>query len=396
MWNCSKCDAIVDDALDACHRCGALRVKAELRPAPPQADETVVVDGAGEAVLVQMAPEFMPRIEPPLASTLAVWVWILAVFAFVPVLGAIPAMALAVCSAAVALRGERYAWDRRIGVAGMIVSAASLGITGLWGLMLFLRWPLTVPEFGEMAGAEDQSWAVTAMQLGVLVISIVLHECAHAISAHWSGDGTAARLGRIRLNPLAHIDPFGSIILPAILVMTPGNVVFGWAKPVPINQRQFRSPRRGLLAVTLAGVSINLLLALACAAGLLAVGSALRIAYADGTSEGFMVPFVQVKLQGVANAATWELVITGLKAGMYINLFLFTLNILPIPPLDGYGVLESLAPKALTQFVASLRSFGFILLIVLIVSGLLFYLVIPGILVGALLNWRVGVMTGWA
>ncbi len=395
MWNCSKCDAIVDDALDACHRCGALRVKAELRPAPPQADETVVDDGASEAVFVQMVPEFQPRIEPPVASTLAIGVWVLAVFAFFPVLGVFPAMALAVCSGIVALRGERYAWDRRIGVAGMIVALAALGTVGLWGLMILRSGMPDGVEIGERVGAEDQSWAVTAMQLGVLVISIVLHECAHAISAHWSGDGTAARLGRIRLNPLAHIDPFGSIILPAILLMTPGGVVFGWAKPVPINQRQFRSPRGGLLAVTLAGVSINMLLALACTAGLLAVGSALRIAYPDATSVGFMVPFAQVKLQGVANAATWELVITGLKAGMLINLLLFTLNILPIPPLDGYGVLESLAPKALAQFVASLRSFGFILLIVLIVSGAIGYLLLPAIFAALILNGAVGVITGW-
>jgi Zn-dependent protease len=234
------------------------------------------------------------------------------------------------------------------------------------------------------------------MQLGVLVVSIVLHECAHAVSAYWSGDGTAARLGRIRLNPLAHIDPFGSVILPAILLMTPGGVVFGWAKPVPIDRRQFRSPRRGLLAVTLAGVSVNMMLALTCTAGLLAVGSALRIAYPTATSDGFSMLFSDVKLQGVPGAATWVLVITGLKQGLLVNLVLFTLNILPIPPLDGYGVLESLAPTGLLQLVTGLRSIGFILLLVLIVSGALSYLLFPGIIFGLILNLAVGAMTGWA
>jgi Zn-dependent protease len=395
MWNCSKCDAIVDDALDACHRCGALRVKAELRPAPPEGDESAVDNGASEAVFAQVVPEFQPRIEPPVASTLAVWVWILAVFAIFPILGLAPALALAVCSAIVALRRERYAWDRRIGVGGLIVALGSLGIAGLWIVMLFVRAPSDLLMPGEFVIDEERSWPVTAMQLGVLVLSIVLHECAHGVSAYWSGDGTAARLGRIRLNPLAHIDLFGSIILPGILLMTRSGVVFGWAKPVPVNRLQFRSPRRGLLAVTLAGVSVNMMLAMICTAGLLAVGSALRIAYPAGTSEAFMMPFAQVKLQGVANAATWELVITGLKQGMLINLFLFTLNILPIPPLDGYGVLESLAPPGLTKAVAGLRSFGFILLIVLIVSGVLIYLVLPGIIAAVLLNWAVGAMTGW-
>ena len=227
-------------------------------------------------------------------------------------------------------------------------------------------------------------------------MSIVLHECAHGVSAYWSGDGTAARLGRIRLNPLVHVDLFGSVILPVLLVMSPGGVVFGWAKPVPIDRRQFRSPRRGLLAVTLAGVSVNMMLALGCAAGLLAVGSALRIAYPTATSEGFMMPFAQVKLQGVVNAAMWEFTITGLKQGMLVNLVLFTFNILPIPPLDGYGVLESLAPSRLSQLVASLRPIGSILLIVLIVSGVMIYFLLPGIVLGMVLNWAVGAMTGWA
>jgi Zn-dependent protease len=209
------------------------------------------------------------------------------------------------------------------------------------------------------------------------------------------GDATW-RLGRIRLNPLVHVDLFGSVILPAILLMTPGGVVFGWAKPVPIDRRQFRRPRRGLLAVTLAGVSVNMMLALACAAGLLAVGSALRIAYPTATSDGFMMPFAQVQLQGVANAAMWEFTITGLKQGMLVNLVLFTFNILPIPPLDGYGVLESLTPSGLSRLVAGLRPFGSILLIVLIVSGVMSYFLLPGIVLGLALNLAVGAMTGWA
>jgi len=395
MWNCSKCDAIVDDALDACHRCGALREKAELQPVPPQTDESDAAGEAAEAELVQAAMELLPRIEPPVASTLAAWVWILAVFAFFPLLGLVPTVALAVFSVIVAFRHERLAWDRRIGVAGLIVALASLGIAGLWVLMLFRSgWPdVSTPR--EPGDAEDQSWAINAMQLGALVMSIILHECAHAVSAYWSGDGTAARLGRIRLNPLVHVDLFGSVILPVILLMSHAGVLFGWAKPVPIDRRQFRSPRRGLLAVTLAGVSINMMLAMGCTAGLLAVGSALRIAYPAATSDGFMIPLAPVKLQGVASAATWELVITGLKYGMVINLVLFTFNILPIPPLDGYGVLESLAPSGLSKLVANLRAYGFFLLIALIVTGAIRYLLFPAVILAYILYLAVGAITGW-
>jgi Zn-dependent protease len=396
MWNCSKCDATVDDALDACHRCGAWREKAELHPVRSQTDEPDAADEAAEAELVQAEMEFLPRIEPPMASTLAAWVWILAVFAFFPLLGLVPTMALAVLSFIVAFRHERLAWDRRIGVAGLIVALASLGIAGLWTLMLFLRLPFDLPTPGDLGDAEDQSWTINAIQLGVLVMSIVLHECAHAVSAYWCGDGTAARLGRIRLNPLVHVDLFGSIILPVILLMSQAGVVFGWAKPVPIDRRQFRSPRHGLLAVTLAGVSINMMLAMGCTAGLLAVGSALRIAYPAAISDGFMIPLAPVKLQGVANAGMWVFVIMCLKYGMVINLILFTFNILPIPPLDGYGVLESLAPSGLSKFVAGLRPIGSILLIVMIVSGVIGYLLIPAILAAFILNWMAGAMTGWA
>ena len=359
MWNCLKCDAAVDDALDACHRCGALRVKAELLPAEPRIDASAADDDM--EAMIQAATSFVPQIERPIASSLAAWVWILAVFAFLPIVGLIPATALGVCSIIVASR-KRYAWDRRIGITGLIVALASFGVAALWALMLLRTGPVEFVEPGQFDGAGDRSWTVTAMQLAVLVMSIVLHECAHGVSAYWSGDGTAARLGRIRLNPLTHVDLFGSVILPVILLMTPGGVVFGWAKPVPIDRRQFRNPRRGLLAVTLAGVSINMMLAFACTAGLLAVGSALRLAYPAAASEGFMMPFAQVKLQGVANAATWELVIMGLKQGLLINLVLFTFNILPIPPLDGYGVLESLAPAKMSNFVAGLRPIGSILL----------------------------------
>jgi Zn-dependent protease len=396
MWNCSKCDAIVDDALDACHRCGAWRVKAELHPVRPQADKPDAADEAAETELVQAKTEFVPCIEPPVASTLAAWVWILAVFAFFPLLGLVPTIALAVLSVVVAFRHQRLAWDRRIGVAGLFVAFASLGIAGLWVLMLLQSgWPDMSPPRGP-GGDEEQSWAIKAMQLGVLVMSIVLHECAHAVSAYWSGDGTAARLGRIRLNPLVHVDLFGSVILPVILLMSNAGFVFGWAKPVPVNQRQFRTPRDGLLAVTLAGVSINMMLALGCTAGLLAVGCALRIAYPAATSDGFMIPLAPVKLQGVANAGVWVFVIMCLKYGMLINLALFTFNILPIPPLDGYGVLESLAPSGLSKFVAGLRPIGSFLLIAMIVTGVIGYLLFPAILAAIILNGLAGWLTGWA
>ena len=394
MWNCPKCDAIVDDSLDACHRCGKSRGLADVE-AGAGADEAENVPGFAESAPAVVKVAFAPHFEPPVASGLAAWVWVLAVFACIPVLGAVPAVALAVCSIIVAFRSDRLAWDRRIGMAGLIVAVFSVVTVGLWLVMHFASGPVIAPVLKAMEVARDRPWSVVAAQLGVLVVAIVLHECAHGVAALWSGDGTAARLGRIRLNPLAHVDLFGSIILPAILLMTPGGVVFGWAKPVPVDRRQFRRPRHGLLAVTLAGVSINMMLALACASALLAIGAALRIAYPDATSDGFVMPLATVSMQGVANAGAWELVIAGLKQAIFINLVLFALNILPIPPLDGYGVLESVAPAGLAPLIAGLRPIGSILLIVLIVTGMIGYLLFPAVIVAFGLSFTAGILTGW-
>jgi len=396
MWKCSKCGAFVEDALTLCNICGTLREPQDLHAHRSQQEMLEDAVDAAMAEVGRPEPEFVPRIEPPVASGLSAWIWILAVFAFLPFLGIVPSLALALCSAIVLLRPTRLVWDRRIGVGGLLLAFISLGVTALWGLTAVVSPLPSVAQPEEMGADPDPGWTIAAMQLAVLVISIVLHECAHGVSALWSGDATAARHGRLRLNPLAHIDPFGSVILPAILLMTPGGVVFGWAKPVPINRRLFRHPRRGLLAVTLAGVSVNLLLALLCTAGLLAVGSALRLAYPEGTSQGFTNLFAQVELLGVANAEAWELTITALRQGLLINLVLFCFNILPIPPLDGYGVLESVAPKALAPLVAGLRPLGTILLLVLVVSGTIYYAIAPGIMGGLLLNLMVGAMTGWA
>ncbi|MFV1965871.1 MAG: site-2 protease family protein [Pirellulaceae bacterium] len=396
MWNCTNCGASVDDAFIACNVCGVMRSRAL-----PHAHASPQNDSPGEDPRsrpdgFELVPAFVPRIESPVASSLAAWVWIVAVFAFFPVLGVIPSLVLTACSALLLLRPTTFTWDRRIGIAGLAVAMVSLGITAVWVIMWFTSPPAANGETPEILVRVDRDWTVTAIQIAVLVMSIVLHECAHGVAALWSGDGTAARQGRLRLNPLVHVDPFGSVILPAILMMTPGGVVLGWAKPVPIDQRQFRHPRRGLLAVTLAGVSINMLLALMCTAGLLAVGSALRLAYPDAVSGGFTDLFQQkIMLRGVDNAAAWELVIMALKQGLLINVVLFSFNILPIPPLDGYGVLESLAPKSMAPLVAGLRPVGTILLLVLVFSGSLRYALLPGIIFGWGLNQVVGIMTGW-
>lgn len=363
------------------------------RPAEPESPLIVTAELAAPPTPASFFPV---QIEPPRASALAVWIWVLAVFALTPLIGIPVAVVLAICSLLLLLHSERLPWDRRIGLTGLAIAVVAFAVLGLWVVMLVLRRPLDFSPSWEFQPPGKRPWQVTVTQLAVLVVSIMLHECGHAVSAYWSGDATAARLGRISLNPLAHIDLFGSIILPAVLIATGSGFVIGWAKPVPVNRLQFRNSRRGWLAVTVAGVSINLMLALASAAGLVLLGSVLRLMYPEASSQGFSNLIAVATLQDVPGSFGWELAITALKAGILINLVLFTFNVLPIPPLDGFGILESFAPASFAPLLVKLRTLGWIVLLVLIVSGILTFVLLPGYAVAILLNLAAGAMTGWA
>ena len=188
-----------------------------------------------------------------------------------------------------------------------------------------------------------------AVWLVPLVIAIVFHEVAHGLVARQLGDPTAEAKGRLSLNPVRHIDPFGTVILPMLLAISHAPV-FGWAKPVPVNYGRLRNPRRDMVLVALAGPGMNLLLALAGTA-LLAV----TIAFADGARSGAPA-FV------AANAFNFVL----------INIFLAVFNLLPVPPFDGGHVVEGLLPPPLA---ASFRRIGRYSLVVLVVL----LLVLPAI-----------------
>ena len=142
-----------------------------------------------------------------------------------------------------------------------------------------------------------------------LVIAITFHEAAHGFVAHRLGDDTAFSLGRVSFNPIRHIDPFGTLLMPAILLMAHSPFLFGYAKPVPVNFRALRNPRIGMVLVALAGPATNIALALVAAAAFHALG---------------LVP---------ANAAQW--VADNLKNALLINVVLAVFNMMPIPPLDG-------------------------------------------------------------
>ncbi len=174
-----------------------------------------------------------------------------------------------------------------------------------------------------------------------LVIAIVFHEVSHGLVANALGDPTAKRRGRLSFNPLKHVDPFGTVILPMALAVT-GAPVFGWAKPVPVVSQRLRNPRFHMILVALAGPGMNLLLALV-AAMLFAAPRRRRV-------------------QGVI----WAFVGQNLLNFIVINVFLAIFNLIPLPPFDGGHVVEGLLPRRLAVQYAKLRRYGFLLLIILL------------------------------
>ncbi len=188
------------------------------------------------------------------------------------------------------------------------------------------------------------------------LLGIILHEVAHGWVASKRGDPTARLMGRLTLNPLPHIDPMGLLVF--VMTSLSGAFVFGWAKPVPVNPRYFKDPQKDMMLVSLAGPLTNLCLAFIFALAL------------RGLIE--VLPFAVWQ-----NNATYIFFILMLQTGIIINAGLCWLNLLPIPPLDGSKVLAYFLPQKLAWQYMSAGKYGFIILILLLATGLLGYVLGP-------------------
>lgn len=182
-----------------------------------------------------------------------------------------------------------------------------------------------------------------------IIFAITLHEVAHGWVASWFGDQTARLSGRLTLNPVKHIDIIGTIIVP-LLMLIAGGILFGWAKPVPVDPRNMGHPRRDMAIVALAGPLSNLLMALIWA----------------------MIAKIGLQFGSLG------LVYMG-EAGVTINIALGVLNLLPLPPLDGGKILQSIVSPRLAYTISKIEPYSFFILIALIFTGILSFIIIPPI-----------------
>ncbi len=193
-----------------------------------------------------------------------------------------------------------------------------------------------------------------------LLFAMVLHEYAHGWVANHYGDSTARMAGRLTINPLAHIDPFGTIIFPLLCLLLPGGFFLGWAKPVPVNPSRLSNPRRDMAYVAAAGPGMNLLLAIGSAvllAGILAIDPTIASSWPPRAGTGPRTDLMGMVLLPIAAMALYS---------VFINVLLMAFNLIPIPPLDGGRILTSLLPPGPALVLSRLEPYGMLIIVMLI------------------------------
>ena len=197
-----------------------------------------------------------------------------------------------------------------------------------------------------------------------VLTAIVFHEVAHGWVANRLGDSTAARMGRLTLNPLAHIDLFGTILLPLLLIIAHAPFLFGYAKPVPVNFANLNNPKRDMIWVALAGPLTNLLLATACVVLIKLIGSESVSNESGVSAAAAVIDF----FKPIALMAAF---------GIQINVLLAVFNTLPLPPLDGGRVMVGLLPEPYSSMLARVEPFGFLILLLLLTTDTLHTIIGP-------------------
>lgn len=187
-----------------------------------------------------------------------------------------------------------------------------------------------------------------------LSLAVILHEVAHGWVANYFGDSTAKDLGRLTLNPVSHVDPIGTIVVPGLLMVSGASFLFGWAKPVPVMVHRLRNPRQDMIWVALAGPGANLFMAIAWAI------------------------LAKIFIATVPNDSTSLMFLVGMASkGVLINIVLMVFNLLPMLPLDGGRVVHGLLPRELGDKFAVTEKFGMLIIVALLATGIISKIISP-------------------
>lgn len=207
---------------------------------------------------------------------------------------------------------------------------------------------------------------VVIITVVVLLISMSSHEFAHAYTAYRCGDSTAKDMGRMTLNPLAHLDPFGSIILPGILIWSKSSVVFGWARPVMVKKENFKKPERDDVLVSLMGPSVNILIALIATVLFVSIGLLLALIFPELKALYYFLPAESISISGIPLSKFWIYVNIFLSELIVINIALGVFNLLPISPLDGSWIFPKMLPERFRSKYEIFNKYATILFIILL------------------------------
>lgn len=340
----------------------------------------------------------------PKVSTIAVWALFCSAFVFVPILGLIPAIAtivLLIIHRVSVPKRVAYRHSRTMCKVAFCFLALGLVVSATSTLVLLKSKPKILEPFREIESSvappshhalaqsaplaqfgkfadPNINWGLAILGVIVVVVSLSFHECGHAISAWWLGDDFARQQGRVTLNPLSHIHPVGTVLLPLLFAIS-GVPGFGFARPVPVLVDHLPRPHRAHILTALAGPAANVLLACASLMLLIGIGSVLSIMFPGAVAEnlrGFTFEST-VRASGFPLAYYVGPLFTGLKMMFVSNVALAIFNLIPVPPLDGSWVLEHLFPRTfLGRFYARIRPYGFMIFLVLLYSNVLDYVFI--------------------
>lgn len=365
----------------------------------------------------------------PKVSPLAVWALICASLTFIPVVGLIPgfiALVLLLRHRRVVRAAEAWNHSRGLCMAATCFLVLGLGVSALATQRLVRTFefkPGSLNEgertpadaelrenpppgrregrmgrslLGKASGGDEYHWGMIGIGIFVVLASLTVHEAAHAITAWWLGDDFARREGRVTLNPISHIDPLGTLILPLCLFLA-GAGTFGWARPVPVRLDYVTNPRRAHILISLAGPGSNLLIAAASMLLLMGLGCVLAIFAPDAAIGNFTNgPFTKpVQAAGFPLADLFAFVATVLKTSFITNVFLAFFNLIPIPPLDGSWVLGQLFPMTVGRFYERLGPASFFIFLGLLYSGALSYLMMPAAVVAGASFSMLSLCTGY-